>query len=131
MEIDIFFWWTIVSTIIGVILLGISIWQISENKNREIKNKSQVKIWMQDANGIQEALARIVRDNLDKRYSSTDDICNAIWAIHSTTKALYQSLYEERCVDEDDYAKTQRDFSEQAKMNVLQKSMNIEKIEPK
>ena len=67
---------------------------------------------MQDANGIHQALQRIVSDNLNKRYSTTDDVCNAIWAIHAATFALYQSLYEERCITEEEYKEGQKKISE-------------------
>ncbi len=72
---------------------------------------------MQDANGIQTALARIVRDNLDKRYSSTNDMANATWAVHSSAFALYQSLYEERCVTEEEFKEQQKELKEELKKN--------------
>lgn len=74
--------------------------------------KAQVKVWMQDANGVSNALNRIVVDNLQHRYSTTNDVCNAVWAIHATSFALYQSLYEERCVTEKEYKERQRKISE-------------------
>ncbi len=102
------FWWSVVSTIIGLGLLCFSIWQYKDGKNQSEKIKAQVKVWMQDANGIRTALQRIVRDNLDGRYSSTNDMGNAVWGIEATASALYQSLYEERCVTEDEYKERQR-----------------------
>lgn len=63
---------------------------------------------MQDANGISQALTRIVQDNLSQRYSTTNDVCNAVWAIQGIAAALYQSLYEERCVTEKEYIEQQK-----------------------
>lgn len=70
---------------------------------------------MQDANGVHWGLQRIVQDNLDKRYSSTNDMANAVWATDSSAFALYQSLYEERCVTEKDYTQEQKEIREQIK----------------
>ena len=111
-QIDFFFWWSIVSTLTGLAFAAISIWQYWENKSQLEKNKAQVKVWMQDANGIRTALQRVVRDNLDKRYSSTDDMGNSVWGIEATAAALYQSLYEERCVTEEEYRERQRKLAE-------------------
>jgi len=125
----IFFWWSIISTVVNVVLLYVSIWQILENRSQKERSKSQVKIWMQDAQGIKFALGRTVRDNLDKRYSTTDDVCNTVWAIESMAQALYQSLYEERCVDEKEYKVMQKEFAEIAKKNTIiqQATSSIEK----
>lgn len=70
---------------------------------------------MQDANGIHWAMMRIVQDNLDKRYSSTSDIANSVYSLDSSIFALYQSLYEERCIDEEDYKKEQVDIRQSLK----------------
>jgi len=70
---------------------------------------------MQQANGVHFACQRIVQDNLDKRYSTTSDIANAIWSLDSTAFSLYQSLYEERCIDEEDYKKEQVEIRQQFK----------------
>ena len=74
----------------GLGLLCFSIWQYKDGKNQSEKIKAQVKVWMQDANGIRTALQRIVRDNLDGRYSSTNDMGNTVWGIEATASALYQ-----------------------------------------
>ncbi|MES2087385.1 MAG: hypothetical protein V4467_00125 [Patescibacteria group bacterium] len=106
------FWWSVVSTILSVILLCASVWQYSKAQNQEEKTKSQVKVWMQDASGLSQALSRIVSDNLSGRYHSTNDVCNAIWAVHASAFALYQSLYEERCVTEEEYKERQKAMME-------------------
>lgn len=102
------FWWSIISTIIGVFLLCFSIWQYLKGKSQEEKIRAQIKVWMQDANGLSNALKRIISDNLNTRYSSTNDVCNAIWSIEASAFALYQSLYEERCVTEKEYKARQK-----------------------
>ena len=107
-----FFWWSVVSTIIGMILVYYSIWQHSKVKNQEEKTKAQIKVWMQGANGISDALRRVVGDNIDKRYSTTNDVCNAVWAIQSSAFSLYQSLYEERCVTEKEYKEGQKKIAD-------------------
>jgi hypothetical protein len=70
---------------------------------------------MQNANGISQSLLKIVRDNLDKRYSTTNDIANAVWAMQSSAFALNQSLYEERCVTEEEYKQLQDELKQQFK----------------
>ena len=60
MEGDIFFWWSIISTMVGL-------WQFLENRNKEEKIKAQVKVWQQNANGISQSLQRVVSDNLNGR----------------------------------------------------------------
>jgi len=105
---DFFFWWSVVSTILSIILLCFSIWQYQKGQNQEEKIKAQVKVWMQDANGLSIGLKRIVGDNLAKRYSTTNDVCNAIWGVEASAFALYQSLYEERCVTEEEYKARQK-----------------------
>lgn len=115
MEYDIFFWWSVVSTLLSLIFLFTSLWQYFESKKQQAQHKSQVKIWMQDANGVHWGLQRIVQDNLDKRYSTTNDMANAVWTLDSSAFSLYQSLYEERCITETDYVQEQKEMREQAK----------------
>lgn len=113
------FWYSIISTLISLILLIISVglavktWLDAQNK------KMQVKIWMQDANGIQLALSRMIADNLAKRYSSTDDMANAIFAVQASAFALYQSLYEERCLKEKDFIADQQELRRKVKEQFL------------
>lgn len=107
--------YSVVSTVIGVILLIVSVgltvktWLDSKNK------KVQVKIWMQDANGISNALQRVVSDNLEGRYSSTKDMGNTIWSIQAMAFALYQSLYEERCLSEKEFIAEQKEVRAKSK----------------
>ncbi len=109
------FWWSVISTIIGIFLLCASIWQFLEARNSAARSKAQVKLWMQDANALQQSLTRIVQDNLDKRYTSTNDMANAIWTIHAPAFALYQSLYEERSITEEEYVAQQKVLQDELK----------------
>lgn len=102
---NLFFWWSVISTILTIIFLFDSIHQ-------RRKQKAQVKIWMQDATGISQALKRIVVDNNSGFYSTSKDITNAIWAVESCAFSLYQSLYEERVVTEKEYKIRQKKLAE-------------------
>ncbi len=128
---DFIFWWSVVSTIFSVIFLGVSIWQIVEGRKQKERSNAQVKIWMQDANGLTQALLRIIQDNLAKRYSSTNDVCNAVWAIHASSFALYQSLYEERAVTEDEYKQQQKEINEQLKKQQTEPQTKPEDAQPR
>ena len=107
------FWWSAISTVIGVALLCVTLWQTKATRDEKKRNTSQVKILMQDANGISLAMQRVIQDNLGGRYTSTNDMANTIFALQSTAFALYQSLYEERCVTEEEFKDQQRKFKEE------------------
>ncbi len=107
--------WTNISTLLNFILVCFSIWQIQEAKKEEAKRKSQVKIWQQSANGISQALKRIVVDVNTNLYTSVHDVCNAVWSVEASVFALYQSLYEERVVSEKEYKQQQEEFSKEVK----------------
>ena len=92
MNMDIFFWISVITTILSVILTVIAIWQYKNGQSQADRIKAQVKIWMQDANGISQGMKRIVSDNLAGRYHSTNDVCNAIWGLEATAFSLYQGL---------------------------------------
>jgi hypothetical protein len=108
MHADFFFWWSIISTILSFILVCFSVWQYWASRSQEQKIRAQVKVWMQDANGVSLALQRIIADNLTRRFSSTNDVCNAVFAVQASASALYQGLYEERCVTEEEYKERQK-----------------------
>lgn len=112
---DFFLWWSVVTTILSLIFLGVSIWQIVEGRKQKERSNAQVKIWMQDAAGVSQGLQRIIRDNIDKRYSTTDDISNAIWALQACAFSIYQSLYEERAVTEKEFKERQQRLEEEAR----------------
>lgn len=135
MSTNFFFWWSVVSTIISIILIGFSIWQYLKARYSEERGRAQVKIWMQDANGISQGLVRIVQDNLDNRYTSTNDMANSVWSLQSASFSLYQSLYEERCVTEEEFKQLQKELQEKVKKSQtvgasLSPSKPIEKKKP-
>jgi hypothetical protein len=109
------FWWSVISTIIAIAttigsvwLLCISIKQATQAESEKNRKKDQVKIWMQHAEGISKGMRRIVNCNLDSRYSSVKDVANSIFALEASAFALRQSLYEERCVTEQEYKQQQK-----------------------
>lgn len=127
MKSDAFFWWSVVSTLVNVLLAGFGIWQITLVQAERKHRQDQIKIWMHSANGLQESLKRIVGDNLDGRYSSTNDIANAIWALHSGVFGMYQSLYEERAISEEDYKKEQKELRTQVRKGTQNLTDGLEK----
>lgn len=104
MNVDTF---TVLSLVINVLLIIISValtviaWKDKKN------NKSQVKIWMEQANGIQNALQRVISDKWQGNYSTINDITSAIWSVHASAFSLYQSLYDERVTTEKEYKERQ------------------------
>ncbi len=108
---DFLFWWSVISTALSVIFLGVSIWQIVDGRKQKERSNAQVKIWMQDANGIVQGLSRIIQI----KYSTVEDIKNSAYVLHASAFALYQSLFEERAVTEDEYKQQQKEFMEQLK----------------
>jgi hypothetical protein len=114
---DFFLWTSVITTIFSVILLGFSIWQYLSGKSEKEKSDAQVKIWMEEANGIYKGLGAIYVNSLhsgrgDNTYSSVNDVGMAVYAVAENTKALYQSLYEQRCVTETEYRKQQSEIGQ-------------------
>ncbi|QHO63151.1 hypothetical protein [Candidatus Chazhemtobacterium aquaticus] len=107
--------WTIFTTVFGIISVGINIWQFSAARKDAEHKKSQVKIWQQDANGISTGLRRIVVDVNNNMYSAVKDVANAVWTLEASAFSLYQSLYEERLVTEEEYKARQKEFEENLK----------------
>lgn len=98
----------IVSISINVVLIAISFGlTVATWKERQRRN-SQVKIWMETANGLHMALARIIQDKWNNLYSSVHDVTNAVNAVHASAFSLYQSLYEERVLTEREYKERQK-----------------------
>lgn len=102
------YWWSIISTIIGIILLGITIWSVAVNKKEKERKIAQVKIWQHYANGISLGLKRIVYDANTSRYTDLKDITSAVWSVEASAFSLYFSLYEERTIPEDEYKQEQK-----------------------
>lgn len=108
---NIIFWWSVISTVLSVVFLGVSIWQIVDGRKQKERSNAQVKIWMQDANGIVQGLARMIQIN----YSTTEDIKNSIYTLHASAFALYQSLFEERAVTEEEFREQQKQIAKDVK----------------
>jgi high-affinity Fe2+/Pb2+ permease len=111
---DFFFWSSIIMTVISLILVGFSIWQYLSVQSEKKKGDAQVKIWMQSAQGLDTALRTISVNTMNhastRQYSSVNDVGMAIFALAENAQALYQSLYEERCVTEEEYTTQQREI---------------------
>ena len=115
MEKDFYFWFSIVSFVINIILTmaGVALWV--GNRQEKQRRNAQVKIWMQIANGISQALARIIQDKWSKLYSEAQDVVNAVNAVEASSFALYQSLYEERTITEEEWKREQMDIRAQTR----------------
>ena len=104
------FWWSIISTVFGVVFLVINVAQLVAYlkekslilKEKEI-HKSQVKVWQHHANGIQMALFVATVG----KYSVVDDLRETVKAIHQDAQALYSSLNEERLFTEEEIKERQ------------------------
>lgn len=104
------FWWSIVSTVLGIIFLMINIGQLVaylKEKNLILKekeiHKSQVKVWQHHANGIQMGLFVATVG----KYSSVDDLRELVKALHQDAQSLYNSLNEERLFTEEEIKERQ------------------------
>ncbi|OHA87925.1 MAG: hypothetical protein A2653_00140 [Candidatus Zambryskibacteria bacterium RIFCSPHIGHO2_01_FULL_43_25] len=92
-------WWSVISTILGVIFLVANAVQLALYvkekslilKEKEI-HKSQVKVWQHHANGIQMGL---FVGSLGK-FSAVDDLRELVKAIQQDAQSLHKSLTEER-----------------------------------
>jgi len=94
---NIYLWWSVCSTIFGVLFLIGNIVQFVINKKEKEIHKSQVKIWQHHANGIAQGLFLVGQSN---QYSSVNDVCRAIKIIQPTAHSLFSSLNEERLFTE-------------------------------
>lgn len=110
------FLWSVISTIIGVGLLGWNIWQLaSSRKNEEIQlkekqlHKAQVKIWQHFANGINHNLLMIweaVQTNKLSKLKALE-FGEIIKGIQAGANALYTSLNEERLFTDEEIKQRQ------------------------
>lgn len=103
-----FFWFSVVSVVLNIALLVWGYGQVVSNRKDKEQKNAQVKIWMQSADGVNQALQRIIQDKWQGLYSSIHDVVNAVHVAHASAFALYQSLYEERAISEEDYKKEQK-----------------------
>jgi len=130
---DFFFWGSIIMTIASILLAGFSIWQYLSVQSEIKKGDAQVKIWMQDASGLENAIRTLAVNSMDtpgipsNKYSTVNDIGMAVFALASSANALYQSLYEERCVTEEEYTKQQKELGDAMHKQKLEKLSNTPK----
>ncbi len=104
------FWWSTISTLLGVIFLMVNIAQlvayVKEKslilKEKEI-HKSQVKVWQHHAFGIQRALFVVTLG----KYSSVEDIRESVKALQQDAQSLYTSLNEERLFSDEEIKQKQ------------------------
>lgn len=93
---DIFFWWSVFSTVLGLFFLGANVAQfVVSLKEKEI-HKAQVKVWQHHANGIQYGLFVATLG----KYSTVEDLRESVKAVHQSAAALFTSLNEERLFSE-------------------------------
>lgn len=98
-SVDFFFWFSIVSTILGVVFVMGNVAQYVAlakekdliQKEKEI-HKSQVKVWQHHADGIQRGLFSMVVGV----FSSTEDLREGVKSIYQNAQSLFTSLNEER-----------------------------------
>lgn len=97
-KLDFFFWASIITTLT-------SVWQYFESRNQSEKAKSQVKIWMQDAKHLSSAIEYLFETETEEAKR------NPLYVLKCISDALYTSLYEERVIDEREYAEQERSKS--------------------
>lgn len=108
----------VINVVLIVISVGLAVAAWKDNQNK----KSQVKIWMEQANGVQQGLQNIIEDKWRGLYSGVNDITNAVWVVKASAFALYQSLYDERVITEKEYKEHQMKIRAQ-----LDKQFKIDK----
>lgn len=125
---DFFFWTSIITTLLSIGLLCFSIWQYQQAEIERQKGDAQVKIWMQDAKGLHDGLQKMAVDCMTivggivtPKYSSIEDVGKAIYAFSNMTNALYQSLFEERCVTEEEYRARQKEIADEMHKKQIEK----------
>jgi hypothetical protein len=110
MQKDFYFWASIVSLIINIILILLSVGLAVANRKEKERRNSQVKIWMQDAQGISEGIQRIINNRWQGLYSSVKDVVNSVHVLGAPANSLFQSLYEERTMTEEEYKEEQKRY---------------------
>lgn len=120
---DFLFWWSVISTILGIIFLVINVAQLVayvKEKNLILKekeiHKSQVKVWQHHANGIEMG---IFVASLGK-FSNVEDLRECIKAIHQNARFLTQSLNEERLFTDEEIKAKQLENEKQTQERLKQ-----------
>ena len=112
-------WFSIVSLVLNVVLLMVSVGLAVNSWRVDKRSKSQVKIWMEQANGLNQALVRIIQNKWADLYSSVTDVTNSVHIAQAASFSLYQSLYDERVVSEEDYKTRQKKMWEKLEKELL------------
>lgn len=107
---DFYFWASIVSLVINIVLILVSVGLFVANRKEKERRNAQVKIWMQDARGISEGIQRIINNKWQGLYSSVKDVVNSVHVLGAPADSLFQSLYEERTMTEDEYKEEQKRY---------------------
>ena len=114
MQSSFFLWWSIIATVVSVILGGVTIWQITSNISDKLRHKDQVKIWYSFTNGLDFGLKAIIRDHHANLYTGRQDVVSAIAALEFSAHQLSQSLFEERYFTEKESKKRLIDTEKKA-----------------
>ncbi len=96
-------WFSIASLVLNVLLIVLSVALAVNSWKADKRSKSQVKIWMEQANGLNQALLRIIQNKWAGLYSTVADVTNSVHIAQAASFSLYQSLYDERVVSEENY----------------------------
>jgi hypothetical protein len=107
---QIFLWWSIISTVLGVIFLVVNAGQlvayVKEKslilKEKEI-HKAQVKVWQHHADGIQRGLFVLTYEP----FTNLDDMKSAVRAMQQDAASLFSSLNEERLFTDEEIKERQ------------------------
>lgn len=124
---DFLTWFSVVSLSINVLLIVFSYGlHVSSKKEKESRN-SQVKIWMQSALGVSNGLQRITSNFLEELWTNKADIVGAVHSVDASAFSLYQSLYEERTLSEEEYKKEQKILRESTRGGVSKSEAEVAK----
>lgn len=124
------FWWSIVSTILGILFLIANVAQLVAYlkekslilKEKEI-HKAQVKVWQHHAFGIQNGLFVSTLGS----FSSVEDLRELVKAIHQNALSLYTSMNEERLFTDEEIKQKQIQKEKETKETLSKLSTQINK----
>lgn len=117
-------WWSIISTVIGVVLLVWDVYLLGESKKEKEIHKSQVKIWQHYANGISNSSLNLG----STKFDSTSDLQEAIKVLQTVSFYLYKSLNEERLFSDEEVK--QQQIKTQEKYDNLLSPKNFNSVTP-
>ncbi|MBP8961234.1 hypothetical protein KBG31_03365 [Patescibacteria group bacterium] len=119
---NIFFWWSVTTTILSLVFLGWDIWQLATNrKSTEIQlkekelHKAQVKIWEHFASGINHGLITLTESFRQRKINQIEGMEDILRTIQGSSNALYTSLNEERLFTDEEIKQRQLEREENFK----------------